>query len=105
MKKAISSNDKVFIKSFPGAKIECMKDYVKPSLKYNPALLIVHMGTNDLRTEKSQEDIAESITNLSRDIKTNENEVVISGIVPRGDSLNEEGMKVNFFSTIQMLRT
>ena len=97
MKKAISSNDKVFIKSFPGAKIECMKDYVKHSLKYNPDLLIVHMGTNDLRTEKSPEDIAESIINLSLDIKTNENEVVVNGIVPRGDSLNEKGTKVNFF--------
>ena len=54
------------------------------------------MGTNDLRSEKSPEDIAEDIINLTRDIKTDENEVVVSGIVPRGDSLNEKATKVNF---------
>ena len=45
MKKVISSNDKIDIKSFPGTKIDCMKDYTKPSLKYHPDLLILHMGT------------------------------------------------------------
>ena len=96
MRKVISSNDKIYIKSFPGAKIDCMKDYTKPSPKYHPDLLILHMGTNDLCSEKSPEDIAEDI-NLTRDIKTDENEVVVSSIVPRGDSLNEKATKVIFF--------
>ena len=40
---------KVFSKSFPGAKTDDMKDYVKPSVKHAPNLLFLHSGTNDLR--------------------------------------------------------
>ena len=49
-------NERIFGKSFPGSTIDCMKDYIKPSLKYDPDAIIIHVGTNDLRTEKEPTD-------------------------------------------------
>ena len=39
--------------------------------------------------------IAEDIVNLARDIKTNSNDVVISGLVARNDDLQFKGQQVN----------
>ena len=89
--------NKVFIKSFSGATTACLNDYVKPSLRYKPDLLIIHGGTNDLRSEKTSKQIAEKIVTLASDVKTEENDVIISGIVRRNDELNTKGQEVNHF--------
>ena len=72
-----------------------MKDYIKPSLKFNPDLIILHTGVNDLRSNKSPNVIADEIINLACDIKTNSNDVVISGLVGRNDDLNFKLQQVN----------
>ena len=47
----------VKVRSFSGAKISCMTDHVKPTLRdINPDHIILHAGTNDLRTKYSQPD-------------------------------------------------
>ena len=43
-------NRKATIKTFPGARINEMKHYVIPTLATKPNTLIVHVGTNDLRS-------------------------------------------------------
>ena len=44
MRQGMTSNEKVYVKSFPGAKVECKKDYSKPTLKFNPdAMMLVPM--------------------------------------------------------------
>ena len=91
----LSSKDRVYIKSFPGAKIECMEDYVKPSIKYNPDLFLLHCGTNDLRTEKDATEIANEIINRANKLKKGENEIIISGLVERNDKWNGKGKQVN----------
>ena len=95
MRQGLSANEKVYIKSFPGAKNDCMSDYIKPSLKYNPDAIILHCGTNDLRMEKSAEVIVNEILNLANEMKTENNEIIISGIIARNDSLHEKGTEVN----------
>ena len=52
-------------KTFSGVTFSCMEDYMKPSLKKPPDLLILHVGTNNLHFEKSSIEIAESIINLA----------------------------------------
>ena len=91
----MKSKDKIFIKSFPGATMECMSDYVKPSLKYKPDLMIIHTKTNDLRSDKTPSDITEEIMNLVERIKTDENDIIVSGVVARTDNLNDKGLQVN----------
>ena len=97
MRRCLPKGDKVYVKSFPGATTECMVDYVKPSLKYNPDLIIIHTGVNNLRTKKSPEVIADEIIKLACSIKTTSNEVVISTLVERGDGLKFKGQQVNEF--------
>ena len=54
MKRCMKSNEIIYVKSFPWAKIADMIDHAKPSQRYNPDQIILHMGTNDLRTQKTQ---------------------------------------------------
>ena len=68
---------------------------MKPSLKFNPDLIILHTGVNNLRSDKSAIVIAEDIVNLACDIKSNSNDVVISGLVGRYDDLNVKLQQVN----------
>lgn len=42
-------NGKATIKTFPGAHIEEMFHYVKPTIEKQPDHIILHVGTNDLR--------------------------------------------------------
>ena len=97
MKKEMKSNENIFIKSFPGAVISDMYDYSRPSKKHSPDLFILHVGTNELRSSKTAEEISNELLKLASDLKTEQNEVLVSSIVNRDDKWNEKGIKVNAF--------
>ena len=86
-----------FVKSFSGANTVGMKSYVIPSKEFENDLVILHSGTNDLRGKNSAEDIATDIIQLAKEMKTEKNEVMVSGIIPRNDKYNDKGMDVNKF--------
>ena len=88
-------NNKIFLKSFPGADISDMSHYVNPTIKRDPDIVVLHCGTNSLRDEESAEKIASDIADLAAKMKSDENEVVVSSIICRGDNLNEKAEKVN----------
>ena len=44
---------KVHVKHFSIAKTQCMKDHLKPSLRQNLSNFILHVGTNNLKSDKS----------------------------------------------------
>ena len=91
----MKSNERVFVKSFPGATITDMKDYVRPTLKREPDLLVVHIGTNDLRSELTPNQIAVNIMKLATDVKNEKNDVIVSGITTRSDGLGQKAREVN----------
>ena len=63
----------------------CMQDHAKPIIRdINPQQIILHVGTNDLKTERIASQIAKSIIDLSISLK-NGNMIAASGIVPRLD--------------------
>ena len=95
LKKHLGSGKKMFIKSFPGATVKQMIHYVKPSLEYNPNLIVMHCGTNDLRSEQPADAIAESVVKLAATIKTDENDILISGLTPRSDKHGSKCLAVN----------
>ena len=83
------------VRSFSDATVSCMVDQVKPTLRDDkPNQVILHAGTNDLRTEKTASQIVKSIMNLTASLKNNGNSVTVSGIVPF-DNLNNEATEVN----------
>lgn len=67
--KSLGHQNKVSVKSFPGATISCMKDYIKPSLNSCPENIIIHAGTNDLH-KQSPSNIASNIVDLAKYINT-----------------------------------
>lgn len=59
----LSKQKKVYVKSFPGARVAHMKHYVVSALEeLNPEEGILHIGTNNLRDQEPQE-VAEDIVN------------------------------------------
>ena len=99
MSKKLNAGCKVFVKTFSGAKTTCMNDYIKASVRSSPDRFIFHVGTNDLSSDKSSEEIARSITDLATSIKNEKHEVSISNIIIRADDkkLEEKRCEVNSF--------
>ena len=85
----------MFIKSFPGATVKQMIHYVKPSLEYNPNLIVMHCSMNDLRSGQPADAIAESVVNLAKTLKTDENDILIPGLTPRSDKHGSKCLAVN----------
>ena len=86
----------VKVRSFSGAKISCMTDHVKPTLRdINPDHIILHAGTNNVRTENTPSRIAKAPIDLATSPKNDDNTVTLSGIVPRLEELNNKVNEVN----------
>ena len=83
------------VKSFPGATTQDMKYYIKPTISRKLDMVILHTGTNDLKSNQNPSDIGNEIVNLAKNIKNSGTEVSISALIPRGDRLSEKGKKVN----------
>ena len=95
MNHAIQSHD-VQLKTFGGAKIEDMRDYVMPTLRTRPEALILHCGTNNLKNE-NEERLTNKIIALAVDIKKRVPNVAVSGIVSRADLQMEHKIRrVNY---------
>ena len=60
----------VKVRPFAGAKVSCMVDYIKPTIRDDkPDHVILHTGTNDLRSEKTASQIARSFIQLAMSLK------------------------------------
>ena len=73
------------VKNFPFARVKCMQDYLKTSLREDPHHLIIHGGTNDILTNKQLEQIAKSIVELALSVKSNSCDVKLPDIRVRND--------------------
>ena len=63
-----------------------MVDYIKPTQRdFNPDVYLLHVGTNDLSSNISPEQISLDILNLANSLKLDNNTVIVSSIVPRDD--------------------
>ena len=70
-------------------------------MEFNPDLAILHVGTNSLRGNTSEIQIAQDIVDLAVNLKTDENKILVSGIIARRDNLNEKAEKVNDFLRVK----
>ena len=84
---------------FSGAKVNCMVDHVKPAISYDkPDHVILHMGADDLRSEKRVSQIARFITEQVMSLKDIDNSAIVSYIVTRHDNLNNKERNIPFIS-------
>ena len=87
--------EKVVVKHFSGSTTEGMKTYIQTPVKKDPDRVIIHVGTNDLRSSQDPETVAKNIIDIAKNSTPNKNEIRVSSIVPRRDNLNGKGCQVN----------
>ena len=84
-----TKDDLLVVGSFPGAKTDDMKFYIKPTLKNKPERIIIHCGTDDLKNSTPQS-IAENILSLAKSSQQENNTILVSSIVPTKDHLDKK---------------
>ena len=94
-------NERIYNNVYSGATTSDMYHHAVPVMKYNPDCVILHTGTNSLRETESAQQQAQDIITLATSLKTDENEIAISSILPRRDRLQEKAQKVNDFLLIK----
>ena len=95
LSRQLDNKHHVVVRSFGGAKTQCMEDYIKPTVKLAPKQIILHCGTNNLPSNEDPETIAKNIINLAKNIKTDTTKIAVSGIIPRRDTFNHKVKHVN----------
>ena len=96
LKKRVRSN--VSVTSIPGALTNGMVHHVKGCLEdISPGTVILHHGTNDLKSGNTSEKIATDIVNLALTIQNEKTKVFISGLTIRNDNLDKRRKEVNQF--------
>ena len=94
--KKIRHKHLVKMRSFSRAKISCMTDHVKSTLRdINPDHIVLHAATNNLRTENTASQIEKATIDLATFWKDDGNAITVSGIASRFDELNNKGNEVN----------
>ena len=69
-----------------------MKSYIQPTISNNSEFTVLTSGTKDLRQNTSAVEIGQKILELG---KSDINNILISGIVPRRDKLNAKAAQVH----------
>ena len=86
----------VKVRLFNLAKVRCMYDYAKSTVRdFDPDHIILHCGTNDLKSDRTSSQIAREIIDLAISMKSNKNKISISLLTPRSDKLNNKASEVN----------
>ena len=90
----------MYVKCFNGANIKDMHSYAKPSVERKPNVVILDNGTNNLSPKRNEEEksavqIAQEVIELAKGIMKNDIEIIISGLVPRGDEYETKRKRVN----------
>lgn len=88
--------NRITIRAFPGSKIEDMKDYIKPTLRSPPDNLILHIGSNNLRSDDSRS-VAEEIVKTCEEIQHTSpgTKIAISELTTRQDSNELEQKRID----------
>ena len=80
---------------FSGANITDMKSYLLPTKSLNLENIVLHCSTNDLKKENSANEISNDIIEVALLWKSDNNNVLGSGIISRSDKLNAKAIELN----------
>ena len=89
--------EKAVVKQFSGSTTEDMMTYIKPPLKCNLDSFIIHVGTNNLRSDEDSETIVRDVVDVANNSKNDIKKILISSIVLRRDNLKGNVRQVNIF--------
>ena len=83
----MSKNSRVKVSSFPGCTTLDVKDHIKPLLRRNPDEIIIHVGTNSLRSCDTPSTCAEEIIDLATMASSKSSaKIALSILVCRSDN-------------------
>ena len=88
-------SNKVVTKHFSGGNTTDTKSYLLPTKSCNPEKIVLHCGTNDLKKQKSANEISNDIIEVAMLCKSDNNNVLFSGIIPRSNKGNAKVVEVN----------
>ena len=81
--KKLKPECKLFVRTFQRATNHCMADYMKPSIRVKPNHFILHVGANDLNSNRPLDKIAKTIINLASELISDKFHVSFSSIIVR----------------------
>ena len=87
------------VKSIPGATTAAVSHHVKGCMvDFAPDILLLHCGTNDLKKDLTPQKIVQNILKLPEEVSGGgKRDVLVSGIINRGDDYHTKVQKVNEF--------
>ena len=80
-------NSKVQVSSFPGCTTNDMADHIRPIVRRKPDSIIIHVGTNSLRSSNSSRECADEIVDIGRMVDHEGISVAISSLTARADDI------------------
>ena len=72
-----------------------MKSYLLPTKSRNPENIVLYCGKNDLKKQNSANEISNDIIEVALLCKSDNNNVLVSGIIPHRDKRNAKAIEVN----------
>ena len=76
--KKLKPECKVSVRIFSRATTQCMADYIKPSIRAKANHFILHVGTNDLNSKRTPDEITKISIDLASELKSEKSHVSIS---------------------------
>ena len=84
------------MRHFVDANVRCMKDCIKLTLREKPDHIVLHVGTNDLVSDRPPDLIAKSIVDVASSMKNEIHDVTFSSRT-QADHFKEKANDVNDF--------
>ena len=72
--KKLRNKKLIKVRSFNGAKVSCMYDHVKPTIReFNPNHITLHIGANELKSSETASQMSRSVIDLALSLKSETN--------------------------------
>ena len=92
----ISKNDQVQVKKHPGTTTDNIIDYIKPTIRQKPDMVIINSGTNDLTKDVNTMSRVQKVVAAAKEIDTESKiKLGLSDITARGDINKEEDVVID----------
>ena len=90
----VSRDNSVKIRCYLGATIDDIIDYVRPTARKKPDMIIIHTGTNDIQNKvNTLQEVRKVITTIKEFDVNNKIPIAFSIVIPRDDQDFEEEIK------------
>ena len=99
-RREVSGNDSVKVRSHPWATTDDFIDYVRPTVRKKPNLIIIHSGTNDIQNNVNTLQKIRKVISSIKEYDTDDNiKIALSSIIHRSDhdfedKINETNRKL-----------